>query len=83
MKRLADYGAVINQPAQVIKAQGKGATAAAMGMLTAGATDNQLMLTEGPAADSALGKHFERHAVVPECDDVSGSRHMCTNKAPI
>jgi len=63
MKRLADYGAVINQPAQVIKAQGKGATAAAMGMLTAGATDNQLMLTEGPAADSALGNAVDKEIV--------------------
>ena len=53
IKRLSDYGPVLNQQAQIVQGQAKGATAAAVGMLTAGETANQLMLT-GPGADGPV-----------------------------
>jgi len=47
VKRISDYGPVVNQPAQIIQGASKGATDAAMGMLAAGEAGAQLML-EGP-----------------------------------
>jgi len=55
VKRISDYGAVINQPAQIIQGTAKGGTAAAQGMLAAGEGGAQLML-EGPGAEIAPGK---------------------------
>ena len=54
VKRISDYGAVINQSAHIIQGSAKGGTNAAMGMLKAGDGAAMLML-EGPGSVTTSG----------------------------
>jgi len=68
---MADYGPVLSKPAEIIQGKGQGATAAAMGMLTAGETSQQLML-EGPGADGAAPGEQTQH-----CRHIGPRRAAC------